>query len=61
MTLTDAVDRSSSDRYQIHTLLRTLNGLGFDVAELTADSADGGSDRSECGPRSSTPGTTAAG
>ena len=43
MTLTDAVTVSSSDRYQIHTLLRTLNGLGFDVAELTADSTDGGS------------------
>jgi hypothetical protein len=43
MTLTDAVTVSASDRYQIHTLLRTLNGLGFDVAELTADSADGGS------------------
>ena len=43
MTLTDAVTVSSSDRYQIHTLLRTLNGLGFDVAELTADSSDGGS------------------
>jgi hypothetical protein len=43
MTLTDAVTVSSSDRYQIHTLLRTLNGLGFDVAELTADSTDEGS------------------
>ena len=43
LTLTDAVTVSSTDRYQIHTLLRTLNGLGFDVAELTADSADGGS------------------
>ena len=28
---------SSTDRYQIHTLLRTLNGLGFDVAEMTAE------------------------
>jgi hypothetical protein len=45
MTLTDAVTVSSSDRYQIHTLLRTLNGLGFDVAELTADSTDGGAIR----------------
>ena len=43
MTLTDAVTVSTSDRYQIHTLLRTLNGLGFDVAELSADSTDGGS------------------
>ena len=43
MTLTDAVTVSASDRYQIHTLLRTLNGLGFDVAELSADSTDGGS------------------
>lgn len=43
MTLTDAVTVSSTDRYQIHTLLRTLNGLGFDVAELTADATDGGS------------------
>jgi hypothetical protein len=43
MTLTDAVTVSSTDRYQIHTLLRTLNGLGFDVAELTADSTEGGS------------------
>jgi Domain of unknown function (DUF4032)/Lipopolysaccharide kinase (Kdo/WaaP) family len=43
MTLTDAVTVSSSDRYQIHTLLRTLNGLGFDVAELTADSTEEGS------------------
>jgi prophage antirepressor-like protein len=43
MTLTDVVTVSNSDRYQIHTLLRTLNGLGFDVAELTADVADGGS------------------
>jgi Domain of unknown function (DUF4032) len=43
MTLTDAITVSSTDRYQIHTLLRTLNGLGFDVAELTADSTEGGS------------------
>jgi hypothetical protein len=43
LTLTDAVTVSSTDRYQIHTLLRTLNGLGFDVAELVADSTDGGS------------------
>jgi len=43
LTLTDAITVSRTDRYQIHTLLRTLNGLGFDVAEITADSTDGGS------------------
>ena len=43
LTLTDAVTVSSTDRYRIHTLLRTLNGLGFDVAELTAEATDGGS------------------
>ena len=42
MTLTDSVTVSGTDRRQIHTLLRTLNGLGFDVAELTAEVTDGG-------------------
>lgn len=43
MTLTEPVTVSSGDRYQIQTLLRTLNGLGFDVAEMTAEATDGGS------------------
>ena len=42
MTLTEPVTVSGTDRTQIHTLLRTLNGLGFDVAELTAEAAAGG-------------------
>lgn len=42
MTLTEPVTVSGTDRYQIHTLLRTLNGLGFDVAELTAEGAADG-------------------
>jgi hypothetical protein len=43
MTLTEPVAVSGTDRHQIHTLMRTLNGLGFDVAELTAEaSSDGG-------------------
>lgn len=42
MTLTEPVTVSGTDRTQIHTLLRTLNGLGFDVAELTAETTDGG-------------------
>jgi hypothetical protein len=36
MTLTEPVVVSGTHRYQLLTLLRTLNGLGFDVAELTA-------------------------
>lgn len=43
MTLTEPVTVAGKDRYQIQTLLRTLNGLGFDVAEMTAESTDGGS------------------
>ena len=42
MTLTEPVTVSGTDRRQIHTLLRTLNGLGFDVAELSADATSGG-------------------
>lgn len=42
MTLTEPVTVSGTDRGQIHTLLRTLNGLGFDVAELAADATSGG-------------------
>ncbi len=43
MTVTEPVTVSGTDRYQIQTLLRTLNGLGFDVAEMTAEATDGGS------------------
>jgi len=43
MTLTEPVTVSGTDRTQVHTLLRTLNGLGFDVAELSADAAANGS------------------
>lgn len=43
LTLTEPVTISGRDRHHIHTLLRTLNGLGFDVAELSAESIDGGS------------------
>ncbi len=43
MILTDTVTVSGTDRTQVHTLLRTLNGLGFDVAELSAEKTDGGS------------------
>ncbi len=42
MTLTEPVTVSGRDRYQIQTLIRTLNGLGFDVAEMTAEATDGG-------------------
>ncbi len=42
MTITEPVTVSGTDRRQIHTLLRTLNGLGFDVAELAADATSGG-------------------
>ena len=42
MTLTEPVTVSGSDRTPIHTLLRTLNGLGFDVAELSATATDAG-------------------
>lgn len=42
MTLTEPVTASGTDRRQIHTLLRTLNGLGFDVAELSAEGTSGG-------------------
>jgi Domain of unknown function (DUF4032)/Lipopolysaccharide kinase (Kdo/WaaP) family len=42
MTLTEPVTVSGTDRRQIHILLRTLNGLGFDVAELSAEAGDGG-------------------
>ncbi len=43
MTLTEPVVVSGTDRRQVHTLLRTLNGLGFDVAELTAEASPDGS------------------
>ncbi len=42
MTLTEPVTVSGTDRRHIHTMMRTLNGLGFDVAELTAQVTDGG-------------------
>jgi hypothetical protein len=42
MTLTEPVVVSGTDRRHIHTLMRTLNGLGFDVAELTAEAVPGG-------------------
>lgn len=42
MTLTETVTVSGTDRYPIQTLLRTLNGLGFDVAEMSAETAEGG-------------------
>lgn len=44
MTLTEPVIISGRDRHHIHTLLRTLNGLGFDVAEMTAEAIEGGSE-----------------
>ena len=44
MTLTEPVIISGRDRHHIHTLMRTLNGLGFDVAELTAEAIDGGAE-----------------
>ncbi len=43
MTLTEPVFVDGDDRTPIYTLLRTLNGLGFDVGELTADAAADGS------------------
>jgi len=43
MTLTEPVTVSGTDRRHIHIMLRTLNGLGFDVAELTAEAGEGGS------------------
>lgn len=43
MTLTEPVTISGRDRHHIHTLLRTLNGLGFDVAEMSAEAIEGGS------------------
>ncbi len=42
MTLTEPVTVSGTDRRHIHTMMRTLNGLGFDVAELTAELTEGG-------------------
>ena len=42
MTLTEPVYVEGDDRTPIHTLVRTLNGLGFDVAELTADATTPG-------------------
>lgn len=42
MTITDPVFVDGDDRTPIYTLLRTLNGLGFDVGELTADAARDG-------------------
>jgi hypothetical protein len=43
LTLTEPVTISGRDRHHIHILLRTLNGLGFDVAELTTEAVAGGS------------------
>ncbi len=37
LTLTEPVVVTRHDRFQIQTLLRTLNGLGFDVAELSIE------------------------
>jgi hypothetical protein len=42
MTLTEPVHLDGEDRTPIYTLVRTLNGLGFDVGELTADATEGG-------------------
>ena len=42
MTLTEPVYVEGDDRTPIHTLVRTLNGLGFDVSELTAEAASTG-------------------
>ncbi|MGB7979990.1 MAG: DUF4032 domain-containing protein [Candidatus Nanopelagicales bacterium] len=42
MTLTEPVTVSGTDRRHIHAMMRTLNGLGFDVAQLTAQATDGG-------------------
>ncbi|MCU0300282.1 MAG: DUF4032 domain-containing protein [Candidatus Nanopelagicales bacterium] len=42
MTLTEPVSVTGDDRHQIHTLLRTLNGLGFDVGELSAEASPDG-------------------
>jgi hypothetical protein len=42
MTLTEPVSVTGSNRHQIHTLLRTLNGLGFDVGELSAEASPDG-------------------
>lgn len=41
-TLNDPIAVSLENRQDLHTLLRTLNGLGFDVAELTAVTTDAG-------------------
>ncbi|HEX6888323.1 MAG TPA: DUF4032 domain-containing protein [Candidatus Nanopelagicales bacterium] len=43
MTLTEPVTLPGGDRTHLHTLVRTLNGLGFDVAEMTLEAAEGGS------------------
>ncbi len=42
MTLTEPMVISGQDRHHLHTLLRTLNGLGFDVAEMSVESVEGG-------------------
>ena len=44
ITLTEPVFVEGDDRTPIYTLLRTLNGLGFDVGELTADATPDGSE-----------------
>ncbi|MGV1003890.1 MAG: DUF4032 domain-containing protein [Candidatus Nanopelagicales bacterium] len=41
-TLNDPIAVSLENRQDLHTLIRTLNGLGFDIAELSAETTDEG-------------------